>query len=70
MDPSAPTPKAKMWFPWFKLSMAFIVIVGAMYLTLELFNPHIDPDPKEWDSAPSKKIKQIEMLYKLLNKKK
>ena len=70
MDPSAPIPKAKIWFPWFKLSIFFVVFVGLMYFTLGTFDPGLERDPKEWEQpAKSKKIKQVEWMLKLLRKK-
>lgn len=71
MDPSAPIPKAKIWFPWFRLSLFFVVVVGLMYFTLEAFNPGIERDPKEWGQPDkTKKVKQIEWMLKLLKNKK
>lgn len=70
MDPSAPTPKAKIWFPWFKLTIFLVVVSTTMYFTLEAFNPHIERDPSEWQGpAKNPKIKQLEWMYKLLKSK-
>lgn len=66
MDPSARPPK----FPIFKIGIVGATIAIAMYFTLQVFNPHLDPDPS--DGQPREKTqrqKQAEFLMKLLNKK-
>lgn len=69
MEPSVPTPKAKIWFPWFKLSIFFVVVISIMYFTLMIFDPGIERDPKEWENQPNKKSKQIEWMLKLMKPK-
>jgi hypothetical protein len=48
--------------------VGFVVIVTTMYFILEIFNPHLATEPSQ-TQGPSKKIKQIEWMLKLLQPK-
>lgn len=63
-------PRRKLWFPYFKLALFFIVFVGTMYTFLELLDPHVSIDPNEWAvKKPPKVMQQMEFLRKILMKK-
>lgn len=70
MAPSAPPPRAKLWFPYVRLSLFLLVFSTSMYFILEAFNPHIDRNPAEWEPPDkTKKVKQIEWMLKLMKQK-
>lgn len=60
--------RKRLWFPILRLSLFFAVVVVGMTLFLNIFNPHTEYNPQEWENKP-KVSKPIELFIRLLKKK-
>lgn len=61
------TTKAKIWFPFWKLLLSFIVIVFLMNFALNLANPHLETQPEPDQNYDFQKRKQ-QFMRKIMQK--